>query len=93
MLEPRRFRLELGHLLATANAVQTLDPPSIQTALERHARGDWGELDQEDRTANNQALRDGGRLLSVYRDSSGTKFYIVTEADRSVTTILLPEDY
>ena len=93
MLEPQRFRLELGHLLATANALQTLDPPSIRTALERHARGDWGELDPEDGTANNQALRFGGRLLSVYRDRAGTKFYIITEADRSVTTVLLPEDY
>lgn len=58
-----------------------------------HARGDWGELDAEDRAANDRALKDGTRLLSAYHTKAGTKFWIITEADRSSTTALLPSEY
>lgn len=93
MLEPHRVRIELGSLLATANALAALDPESIPIALARHARGDWGDIDDHDRQANNEALRSGDRLLSVYHDRNGRKFYVITEANREVTTVLLPEDY
>jgi hypothetical protein len=61
-------------------------------ALRRHVRGDWGEVDNHDWAANEAALAHGSRLLSVYRSSKGIKFYVITEHDRSVTTLLLPED-
>jgi hypothetical protein len=71
----------------------TLDPDSVQKALRRHACGDWGDLSAEDRQENDLSAREGFRLLSAYTDSTGTKFWIITEADRSATTVLLPEDY
>jgi hypothetical protein len=61
--------------------------------LHRHQACDWGEVDSEDQKANDLALITGERLLSAYRTSTGTKLWIITEADRSATTILLPEDY
>lgn len=61
--------------------------------MRRHAKGDWGDLDVEDLQANDAALKSGGRLVSSYRTESGTKFWIITEADRSATTVLLPEEY
>lgn len=93
MFQELRQRFPLGRIVATPNAVATLNPKAIMVAIHRHISGDWGEVDAHDRAANEAALRHGGRLLSVYRDSGGIRFYIVTEADRSVTTVLLPEDY
>jgi hypothetical protein len=55
--------------------------------------GDWGELDEEDLAANERALIDGSRLFSIYYSSSYVKFYVITEWDRSVTTVLLPHEY
>ena len=65
----------------------------MQPALQRHASGEWGDLCKEDIEANEHALLHGGRLFSKYRSSRGVKFYVITEWDRSLTTILLPEDY
>jgi hypothetical protein len=62
-------------------------------ALRRHASCDWGELCAEDKASNDQALQYGGRLMSAYRTPTGVKFWIITEADRSATTTLLPEEY
>jgi hypothetical protein len=61
--------------------------------LARHASGDWGELTEHDRKANEYALAHGLRVLSAYLLSSGERIWVVTEADRSMTTILLPEEY
>jgi hypothetical protein len=61
--------------------------------LTRHANGDWGEIDEHDRKANEYALDHGLRVMSVYTLSSGERIWVVTEADRSSTTILLPEEY
>jgi len=83
----------LGSVVATPGALEKLDRTTINKALERHHQGDWGDVCDEDRKANDQSLRDGTRLLSVYHDSNQTKFWIITEADRSSTTILLPEEY
>lgn len=60
--------------------------------INRHVKGDWGDVDLEDKMANNAALKNGSRLLSVYRFEAG-RLWILTEADRSVTTVLLPEEY
>lgn len=84
----------LGCVCATPHAVEVLTRLEIGMALARHAGGDWGDLDQHDWTANEEALRFGGRLFSVYPAANGTeRFWIITEADRSVTTVLMPSDY
>lgn len=86
-------RFPIGRFMATPTAVKALPPADIETALRRHAVGDWGDVDEEDRRQNDLSLQQGLRLLSAYRATNGTKFWIITEADRSVTTVLLPEDY
>jgi len=65
----------------------------VSRNLTRHAKGDWGDLCPEDKAANNRALIHGGRLLSAYEKDGLPKVWIITEADRSATTILFPEEY
>jgi len=86
-------RFPLGRTLITPAAQTQLDAQDIYACLERHARGDWGECCPTDCNENAEALTRYRRLFSVYRDRNGTKFWIITEADRSATTVLLPEDY
>lgn len=83
----------LGRTLITAPASHALDLDDVQSALHRHAAGDWGDCSAEDWKENDLSLREGFRLVSFYRDRRGTKFYIITEADRSVTTVLMPSEY
>ncbi len=83
----------LGQVVVTDNAAEQVDPGDLCAALRRHARGDWGEVDAQDAAANERSLKAGFRLLSAYTDRDGVKFWIITEADRSATTVLLPEDY
>ena len=85
-------RFPLGQIVATANALATLDPQAIAEGLQRHAQGDWGNVCPEDAEQNTEALQHGDRLLSAYGTGPRT-FWIITEADRSVTTVLMPEDY
>ena len=82
----------LGRIVATPAALGTVSQPDIVAALRRHAAGDWGDVDPDDRAANDDALLSGERLLSVYRSANGTTFWVITEADRSATTVLLPDD-
>lgn len=84
---------ELGRLLITPHAQEELDPADVFEGIQRHSVGDWGELDDEDRQENDLSLREGFRLLSAYTGRSGLKFWVITEADRSSTTVLLPDDY
>ncbi|MCW5556098.1 MAG: hypothetical protein KIS67_28575 [Verrucomicrobiae bacterium] len=83
----------LGHLVATPNALAQIPDTEILASIKRHAGCDWGTLDADDLQANERALAQGGRLFSQYHSTQGVKFWIITEADRSVTTVLLPEDY
>jgi len=85
-------KFPFGQTVITRNAADRLNPEDVHRCLGRHAAGDWGELCVEDVEQNERSLQEG-RLVSVYRDRKETKFYIITEADRSVTTVLLPEDY
>lgn len=87
-----RARFTLGRVVITANAARLLDTVAVQQGLRRHASGDWGDLDPADLHANDDALERGERLLSAYGQGDG-RFWIITERDRSATTILLPEDY
>ena len=86
-------KFPLGRLVATPNAVENIPNPDILAALQRHLTGDWGDVDEPDRQENELSLKEGFRLLSVYRSARGVKFWIITEADRSATTVLLPKDY
>lgn len=83
----------LGRIVATPGALAVLAPEDILLALQRHAAGDWGEVDALDEEANNAAVRSGGRLLSAYLSADGLGFWVITEADRAATTVLLPEEY
>ncbi len=86
--------LPLGRIVATPGALEVLAEAGEDSCLllDRHASGDWGELDEEDRRENERSLRHGWRILSSY-PVGGKAIWIITEADRSVTTILLPEEY
>ena len=86
------LKFPLGQVVITANAQATLDPADVQQGISRHARGDWGEVCPEDAQLNEDGLEQGGRLMSVFR-SRDKRFWIITEWDRSVTTVLMPEDY
>ena len=85
--------MRLGHLVATPNALESLTRDDILLGIQRHQAGDWGNVTDDDRMANDQALVQGTRIVSAYNAGNGTRFWIITEADRSVTTVLLPEDY
>ncbi len=85
-------RFPLGRLVATPGALEIIKRLACFPFLELHASAEWGDVDDHDRQANDQALRDGTRLLSSYRTPLGT-IWIITEADRSSTCILLPEEY
>jgi hypothetical protein len=85
-------RFPLGQLVMTRAAAGRLTPEEIADGVTRHARGDWGDISPEDAAENELALREGFRLFSAY-GRGDRRFWIITEADRSVTTVLLPEDY
>ena len=89
----RAVPFALGRTVITRGALDALAQDDVLSGLSRHARGDWGDVCSEDREANDAALSCGARLLSAYRTPDGTKFWIITEADRSATTVLLPEEY
>jgi hypothetical protein len=78
----------MGALAAFAGALDE----DLNTFLARHANGDWGDLDDHDRKANEYAMEHDLKVLSAYSLSSGEKIWIITEADRSATTILLPSE-
>jgi hypothetical protein len=87
-------KFDPGRLAATPAVMKKVDPDYAVAALSQHVQGKWGICDRQDWEANDEALKHGGRLLSVYPlPNESDNFWIITEADRSVTTILLPSDY
>ena len=90
---PATMRFPPGTIVATPGVLTRVPPEELLAALGRHLSGDWGELDEHDWRANDSALPDGIRLLSAYVASNGARFWIITEADRSSTTSLLPDEY
>ena len=84
---------QFGNVAITPAAMQALSPNETADALSRHASGDWGTVCEEDWDANDLALSECGRILSTYESKAQTVFWIITEWNRSVTTILLPSDY
>lgn len=89
---PDQAKFPLGQVVITANAVEHLDTMAVRDALHRHAAGDWGDICPDDVRENEHSLKAGFRLFSAYGTGQG-RFWIITEADRSVTTVLMPEDY
>lgn len=86
-------KFSVGRLCITAAAASVVSTREALQAVARHAAGDWGALDADDWDANEAALREGGRLFSVYETAGGCRFYVITEAGLDLTTVLLPEDY
>ena len=89
------MRFDLGTLLATPGALEALED-SGQAPVEflaRHANSDWGDVDAADAAENELSVAEGFRILSAYKTSKGVKLWVITEADRSATTILLPDEY
>lgn len=85
----------LGRIVATPGALETLarSGQDARFFLERHASGDWGQVDEHDGAENNYSLAHGFRILSSYRTAGGETVWVITEADRSSTCLLLPDDY
>jgi hypothetical protein len=88
-------RFPLGRVVATPGALRALEQANQSPFefLERHQAGDWGELCEEDKRENEFSVHNGFRILSAYRTGNDVKIWIITEADRSVTTVLLPHEY
>ncbi len=96
--QPSKF--SLGQIVATAGALAELEQcgQAPTEFLERHRKGDWGELNVHDAHLNDQALQNGARILSAYRTRAGSRLWIITEAEddagnRQCTTLLLPQEY
>jgi len=92
---PTKQLFPFGQVVATPGALEALEEAG-QGAIEflrRHAAGDWGEVDAEDAKENDLSLKEGFRILSAYRTNKGRRIWIITEADRSATTLLLPDEY
>jgi hypothetical protein len=93
-LKALKAKFHPGTLVITPTLCRKVDPDYAMSALVQHLQGRWGVCDSEDVAANNYALENGGRLLSVYPlPNDPGVFWVLTEADRSVTTLLLPSDY
>lgn len=89
-------RFPLGQRVTTPGALVALLAAGMSHGdlLSRHERGDWGDLDAEDKATNERAVRDGNRILSAYTlPRTGEKVWVITEWDRSATTVLLPDEY
>jgi len=95
MVDFSRPLFRLGQTVATPGALEALAEAGQSPAdfLSRHIHGNWGDCGTEDAASNDQALKDGTRIFSVYRTSRGVKIWVITEADRSSTCILLPSEY
>lgn len=86
-------KFELGQILITPGAHDELNLKDVASCLVRHAGGDFGDVSEEDWALNEESMKYGDRILSAYHDRNDVKFWIVTEYDRSATTILLPSEY
>lgn len=89
------MKFKVGNVVATPGAMEALEAAHTSpiTLLSKHVNGDWGTLDAEDKKANEDALRYGDRILSAYVLSTGVKVWCLTEADRSSTCFMLPDEY
>ena len=86
-------KFRLGKIVSTPNALDRLTQDDILLAIGRHQAGDWGDVSEDDRAANERALVEGTRLWSVYHTGSGVKYWLITEAGRRVTNVELHISY
>ena len=86
-------RFSPGRMLVMKRVIDIIPQEELLAALNRHLNCDWGDVSDSDRRSNDHALTAGERLVSCYHSKNDVKFYIITEWDRSLTTILLAEDY
>lgn len=100
MISVNKPLFRLGRVVATPGAIEALEQAGQHPweFLSQHVQGQWGELSEDDQSANNQAVQDGSRILSAYTLKTGVKVWVITEAtddngSRSATTILLPDEY
>lgn len=93
--EQKKPLFALGMVVATPGALEALQEANQQPIqfLARHVVGDWGELDEEDKAENELSVREGFRILSAYTTAKDEKIWVITESDRSATTLLLPSEY
>jgi hypothetical protein len=89
------MKFNLGMIVATPGALEALENSGQTPAefLSRHANSDWGDVDAADAAENELSVAEGFRILSAYKTRNGVKLWVITEADRSATTILLPDEY
>ena len=95
VVQNQTYLFPLGQIVATPGALEALEASHQSPAefLTRHARGDWGELSADDIAENEFSLKNGFRLLSSYFTAAGQKLWVITEAERDLTTVLLPDEY
>jgi len=86
-------KFSIGEIILTPGAAEKLSPEDVADALRRHGRGDWGEVGLAGEQDNDKRVERAGTIASIYTSSSGIRFYVLTEADRTVTTVLLPHEY
>ena len=88
-------KFPLGQVVGTPGALEAIKRAGQEPGffLSKHVQGDWGMMDPDDKQLNEEALSDGGRIHSAYKTLKGESIWIITEADRSTTTLLLPDDY
>ncbi len=91
-MDTKNCVLELGTILVSRRACNAVSRDEIAAALVRHVRGDWGDVAELEARYNDLAARDGFWVLSVYHTSAGEEFWVVTDADRSNTTVLMPDE-
>jgi hypothetical protein len=95
MIDVKKPLFKLGQVVATPGALAAFEEAGLTPweFLSRHVQGDWGDLNDVDREANDRSVEDGSRILSAYHLKTGVKVWIITEADRSSTCLLLPDEY
>lgn len=96
MTDTLKALFSLGQIVATPGALSALgdEGTGAEALLKRHVTGDWGDLSEDDRQENELSINEGLRILSAYKlPRTGAKLWVITEADRSVTTVLLPDEY
>jgi hypothetical protein len=86
-------KFPLGRVVMTTGAYDALSPLDMKRGLFHHSQGEWGDLPAHDQEANDHAVENGGPILSSYVTDSGTRFCIIPEANRTVTTVFLPDEY
>lgn len=98
MFDTRVEKFPLGQLIATRAVAERMKKDMtiaafVQKSIRRHARGDWGDISQEDKTENEFSVDKYLRIMSSYSSDDGTKIWLITEADRKHTTVLFPDEY